>query len=389
MRRLSAIIGLQAYAFVLACAQAAGGVRTDEAKYLLNIPYPHPPLLRWVMSLTEACPLQDIFWRVVWATLFIQAVWFVWDIARSLPRASRLASCACWLLSAGIVLWAGSIYLSIFNALQALVLVWLLSRQTLANRHPVLTALFWTGMLFSGLQAVLYLPLMVTLTWKMRRSVVDVIVYALLPMGLLALYALSNPLVIAGIAHRGGVESAAPLMYKLYHTLRLWLIAGSGIVSILGVTGIIVSYRKELLASFVLVTLFLLLRWNEYNSVLFVPLLVMGAIIVLERWPRLARPLVAVLVPCCILFVMAFPFQGSPSPAGIVGHEFADGDVEGLVLINGDFGHEWQYALENDIRKFNPDLVDEAAAIVCLEACALSAGWERKVGWPVETWVRQ
>ncbi len=389
MRRLNAIIGLQAYALFLAGFQTALGLRTDEAKYLLDIPYPHPPLLRWVMNLAEAMPFQEMFWRVVWATLFVQAAWLIRDMARSLPRPSRLAACACWLLSAGVILWTGSIYLSVINALQALVLVWLLSRQAWVKQYPLAVALFWTGMLFSGLQAVLYLPLAIALFWRVRRSFVDVIVYACLPVALLGLYALSNPLVIATIAHRGGAESAAPLTDKLYHTVRLWLIAGSAVASVAGVMGMIISRRKELLASFALVTLFLLLRWNEYNSVLFAPLLVMGVITLLEWRPRLAPWMTAVLVPCCIAFLLLFPQPQSVSPARVVGHLFADGDVEGLVLINGNFGHEWQYELANEIRRFRPDLLNDAAAVVCLDPCALPAEWERMVGWPVETWMRR
>ena len=59
MRRLTFILPLQAWAILLAFVQTlGGGVRTDEAKYLLNIPYPQPPLARWILGWTEALPLM-------------------------------------------------------------------------------------------------------------------------------------------------------------------------------------------------------------------------------------------------------------------------------------------------------------------------------------------
>jgi len=50
MRKLIAAVALQIYALLLAGVQLLGGVRTDEAKYLLNIPYPHPPLARFLQA---------------------------------------------------------------------------------------------------------------------------------------------------------------------------------------------------------------------------------------------------------------------------------------------------------------------------------------------------
>ena len=82
MFRFLIIIGLQMYALLLAWMQSLGGIHTDEAKYLLDIPYPHPPLVRWMVSQTELYVHQEMLWRVVFATLMVQAVFLVWSLGR-------------------------------------------------------------------------------------------------------------------------------------------------------------------------------------------------------------------------------------------------------------------------------------------------------------------
>lgn len=389
MRKLTAFIGLQAYALALAGVQSVAGLRTDEAKYLLNIPYPHPPLLRWAMSLTETVPFQEMLWRVIWATLFIQAVWLVWDMARSLPTASRLALSGGWLLSAGVILWAGSIMLAPVNALQGLVLVWLLSRPLLVSRYSFLIGLYWIAMLFSGFQAVLYLPLAATIFWKVRRSFVDVIIYAFLPVGLLAFWALSNPFAMASILHHGGAEAVAPLSSKFHHTIRLWLIAGSGVMSLAGVAGMVMARRWEILLSFGLVTLFVFMNWFEYYSVLFTPTLIMGTCLFLEWKPRSVRWFLLSMIPCAVLALALFPPSFTRSPARAVMRALDGAGVHGTVLINGAFGHQWQYESTNAIKRYRPDLVDDAVAVVCLEPCQLPSPWVRQTGWAVETWMKR
>ena len=86
MRRALIIIGLEGYALALAWIQSLGGVRTDEAKYLLDIPYPHPPLMRWVLNLTEGFTYQEMLWRMIFATLLVQAVWLVYHAAVEDPH---------------------------------------------------------------------------------------------------------------------------------------------------------------------------------------------------------------------------------------------------------------------------------------------------------------
>ena len=69
MQRILIILLLEGYAILLAGMQGVAGVRTDEAKYLLNIPYPHPPFARWIIGQTEWMTYQEMFWRIVFATI--------------------------------------------------------------------------------------------------------------------------------------------------------------------------------------------------------------------------------------------------------------------------------------------------------------------------------
>ena len=63
--------------------------------------------------------------------------------------------------------------------------------------------------------------------------------------------------------------------------------------------------------------------------------------------------------------------------------------VEGMVIIDGPFGHEWQYESPFPIRRFRPEFLGEAQAVVCIEECPGMVGregWER-IGR--EVWVRE
>src|SRR3989338_3989707 len=117
MPKFFVVIGLQIVAFLLAWLQFLTGMRTDEAKYLLNIPYPHPPLIRSVLGWTDGFVYQEIFWRVIFATLIIQAVWLVWDMGRSFGRPSRILLALAWLLSSGVILQGGSLFIGPLSAL--------------------------------------------------------------------------------------------------------------------------------------------------------------------------------------------------------------------------------------------------------------------------------
>ncbi len=387
MRRLMSVLGLQAYAVLLAVLRLPGGIRTDEAKYLLDIPYPHPPFLRSVLHLTDGWSGQELFWRVILATLFIQAAWLVWDMTRDLRREARIAAMSAWLLSAGVILQTGAIMLAPVNAVQALVLLWLLSRPGITAKYPLAVSLFWTASLFTAYQAFLFFPLAIAVFARAGIRRRDVALYALAPIALLVLYTLQNPLAVRSIIHHGGEDASSSLVIRTLASLRLWLIAGSGLVSVLGVIGLAKERRPETGASFLLVAAFILLNRFDYYAVLFAPLLVWG-LITLLRSGLAPRPVLAALLPCMIVLLALNVPETSSSPARATMRALGE---QRLTLISGKFGHEWQYESASEVRRYREDLLPQASAVVCPVACAgfPREGWVRVPGAPLEAFTRR
>jgi hypothetical protein len=388
MRRLILLIGLELYALALAALQSLGGVRTDEAKYLLDIPYPHPPFLRWLMHLTESVPHQDILWRVLLASLFIQAAWLVWDLGRDLPNRARLGLAAAWLLSGGVALQAGAVMLAPVNALEGLVFVWLLSRPGFVSRYPLAVALLWAATLFTAYQGVLYLPLAVALYLQSSLKTWEKWLYVLGPFALLCLYTLQNPLAVASITHHGTEDLHSSAVFRIGDTLRLWLIGGSIAGSVAGTVGLLLSRRWELLASFALVFLFIVLNRFEYYAVLFTPLLIAGLAVAFRK-KLSARTFLLFLLPCACITLWQNRLHSFSSHAPEVMRAIEAAHAHGEVLINGDFGHEWEYASPAQVRRYRADLLNNAGALVCLEACdTVPAGWKPLQGLPETVFVR-
>ena len=123
VKRLVAIVLLEIYALVLTTWQMGIGIRTDEAKYLLNIPYPHPPLARFILNLTEAVPFQELLWRIIFASLIVQATWFIRGMAKNFPGTVQIALSIAWLGCMAILQQGGTIMMAPLTALQALVFV--------------------------------------------------------------------------------------------------------------------------------------------------------------------------------------------------------------------------------------------------------------------------
>jgi hypothetical protein len=390
MRKLTAALGLEASAFLLACMQMLAGVRTDEAKYLLNIPYPHPPLVRMMMSATEAIAFQEFLWRFLLASLFIQAAWLVWDMGRTLRYPERLVLCGAWLLSGSILLLSGSILLAPVNALQALVFLWLLSRPRLAENIPGWIALFWIASLFTAYQAVLYLPLVVALFWRMKLPCPRRLLYIFAPILLLALYTLGNPLAVASITHHGGEDLHSSLAHRSFDTLRLWLIAGSGIGSIAGTIGLIFSKRWEMIASFALVCAFVLLNRFDYYSILFTPLLIAGLSVLFARKRLPPLPFFVLLLAGTLVTLLLNPITTVPSPARAVMAAIAARHGSGDILIDASYGHEWEYESRLPLRRYKPAFLPHAQAVVCFEHCPrMPSSWVPLPELPVTVWVKR
>jgi len=135
-----------------------GGVRTDEAKYLLSIPYPHPPLIRSLMAWTASMPAHEFFWRFLITSIVVQTAWIIFDLGDVLTKPRQYALAAVWLFSAAVFLQGGTIVLAVLAGVYGMIFVWF-SLHPKAPTMPALIALLWLASLFTVYQSVLYAPL--------------------------------------------------------------------------------------------------------------------------------------------------------------------------------------------------------------------------------------
>jgi len=359
MKRISILFGLELYALLLAFLQSLGGVRTDEAKYLMDIPYPHPPAIRWFLSLFDAWTMQEIVVRVVFASLMVHAVWLVWDMSKQNKALGML-----WLVSGGVLLQAGTVMIAPITALQVLVLLWMGSKKS-----PLpLIGIWWLFSLFSAYQAVLFLPIVLLLVWQRRKSIADVVLYCAIPFGLLCLYTVTNPLIPASMVIHSGRDLGSSVSDRFIATLRLWAIGGSIVLSVLGTFGMIRAKAFGLIGSFLFVCGYIALSRYDYYAVLFLPLLI-GGVIASPSCMKLTRMSTVVLAIVGFIFVGDFTSMLASSSAREAKPFLSAIAEDQMLLISGSFGHQWQYESPVSVRRYREDLVVTAGAVVCLDSC--------------------
>ncbi len=400
MRRVSAfitVLALEAYAFLLALLQMPGGVRTDEAKYLLSVPYPHPPLARFFMSITSALPGHEFLWRFVIATIVVQAVWLLVDLGEVLTPRRRMLLAAVWLFSSAVIVQGGTIVLAVFTAVYGLLFLWLA-----LHPKPVLTpatiGCLWLASLFTAYQSILFAPLVLSTLIHKHVSKRRIAMVFLVPIILLGMYTLINPHALLSMVQVSGQDSTMQLMDRLARIGWVWVLAGSGIVSVVGTVGVLTSSRYDLVAAFGLVLGYIVLTSQHYYAILLTPLL-SGGIYLLLCKRRLAPTLFFIVMVPCTLFV-AWKERPAMEPTlarPVVEQLASQGLLADVLLIDGPFGHEWQYESPVPVRRFSQELKGsveaQAKAIICTKtACEEDIStdeWERVQGFPVEVWVRR
>ena len=370
MRRIIIAIGLEAYAVALALLQSLGHIRTDEAKYLLSIPYPHPPLIRGILSLTDSWEIQEILWRIVFATLVVQAVWLAWDLSRNLRTEARLTLCAAYLLCGAVVFQAGSIMMAPLTGLQGLLLVWLYRRGLIRSSASVgWLALLWLASLFTAYQALLYFPLVSSLLRRSRAPYWQQFLVLIVPPALAFLYALSNPLILASFLNAGTDNAAVPFVQIVTGVLETWLIGGSVVLTMAGIFGMIRGRQLAVIGSFVLLTLYVSLSLHHYYAILFTPLFLVGSLPLLEQARRPALLAIGTALGTLLLWSQFHPTL-EPDPTRAVLQELRPSlQGRGLLLIAGPFGHDWQYESPLPVAAYDERLLARAAVIVCTQKC--------------------
>ncbi len=397
MRKLMYAILFELYALLLAWVQAIGGVRTDEAKYLLNIPYPHPPLARSLIALTSRFPYQELLWRVIFATLVVQAAWIVWWMARELSRDQRVTTMAAWLLCAAVVLQAGSVMMAPLTALEGLLFLALLfeARRNPENWGPWQAfgaGLLWLVSLLTAYQAVLYFPIVVALFLPLRFPWWQKALYVLAPLPLALLFGIAEPAILASFVNAGALNTSLTPMDKALSLFQAWCVGGSILIGIVGIVGMALDRQWAMFLSLALVAAFLYVSFRMYYAILFTPLLVAGMVLFLRRaW---SSP-VSVLGPVALITVLCvglFPPSLKPGASRAVMQSIALQGKTGTVLIAGSFGHDWQYESSFPVLRFHPSLLTNAQAVVCLDQCddmKKRDGWVTLPNLPTEVWVRE
>ena len=171
--------------------------------------------------------------------------------------------------------------------------------------------------------------------------------------------------------------------------LGSWLTSGSVVLSIAGVVGIVRSKNYALLGSIALVFLFLMTSFRGYYAILFLPLLIGGVI----AYPAVLKKSASLLALQIVVSVWMFAHASLafyPSPARTVMTMVNQLQSEGIVLISGSFGHEWQYESEGTVMRYTPSLLSKAKAVVCLDACpgVSGYGFYQIENTAQEVWVR-
>jgi hypothetical protein len=107
-------------------------------------------------------------------------------------------------------------------------------------------------------------------------------------------------------------------------------------------------------------------------------------------WKKPA-PLIFPLIFITGIILALFPLKLSPSPARAVARTLPVSGT-GVLLINGSFGHEWQYESSLPVERFHPSLVPNAVAVVCLAPCeemTVADGWKNVPAGNVTVWLRE
>lgn len=394
MRKVIAAIALEFYALCLAGLQLWGGVRSDEATYLLNIPYAHPPLLRWMLGSTSGIPGQELFWRIASATALIQAVWVVWFMARGFLDEQRSTLVILWLTTASLVLGAGSIAVAPLSALEGLFFLLCLSEFQRGWRpsqwQAAGLACCWLVFLLTAYQAVVFLPLVAALLWQVSTTAHRRLLYIAGPMLVAFLFFLAEPRLVASALHAGIIVSGTSAHAAL-GLFRAWCVGGSILLGLLGLSGMLLQKDWPLLLSTVLACLFVLASPQLSNAIVFTPLFIVGVMHFFRRIGRHPAPLIFPYIVVSLLCVTLFPPSFHPSPARAIVAAILQRGRGGDILLHGDAGHEWEYESPFPIRTFTPALLPTAQAVVCTSACPAMEqehGWTRLPSVAVETWVR-
>ena len=255
----------------------------------------------------------------------------------------------------------------------------------------------WLLALFSAYQTVLYAPLLLGVLHAAHVSRRKQFLYLGLPLLLLGLYTLGNPLALASFAHAGTQDTPLALHLRFSNVLQLCIVAGSLVTTFVGIVGIFGSGRPDFIVTLLLLLGFVAVTAQDYYAILLTPVFCAGVMFLLSK----RRISGEVFIPLQILSAAVLLYHFFPRTAALPAWDtmrfLQSQGVSGLVLIDGYFGHEWQYESRGArIGRFTQTLSSEAeteaSAIVCTKKTCeedVGDGWAELEGAPIETWIKR
>lgn len=353
------LVALAFVAAVLAAWHAQLGVHTDEAKYLLNIPYPHPPLLRTLMGATDGWAFQEGFWRLVFAGALVFAG-FLLPVAGRDRRSTALV----WLTIPAVALQAGTVMMAPWTAVQAALLLAMLRH---GDRRPDAGAvgLLWLAVVMTSYQGVLLAPLVAALLLRCDASPARRAAAFVLPLALLALYTVSHPLSAASFLLQAGKDAALPWGERLAELGVVWLLGMGPVALPLAVRRMAERRAMPVLAAFALLSAYVLLGSFRYYAVFFAPF----ALWALHGQRRAVLAAAAAGGALTVALFGAFP-EPTATRAVLQAVAAQAAVPVSVVAIDEGFGHEWQYESPAPVRRLTSALPEEPGAVVlCRAAC--------------------
>lgn len=398
MRRTLLIIGIfELIALGLALLGMWMGLHTDEAKYLLSIPYPHPPAIRWLLSLGLSLPFHEFLMRFILASVTVQAGWLLWDLGTVLPMERQAALVGAWLLSSALITQGGTVMLVTGAAVFGLIFVWsALHPQGTNPCRESCIGLLWLLSLFSAYQCLLFAPLVWQALRSNRSPLRASMLYFFIPILLLAVYSLGHPLTIASMVQVSVQDASLLPSARLLQWIKIIMMAGGFVTSILGLWGILTGGRKDLLLSSTLILLYIFLSSQPYYAILLLPPMTGGLFLLFCRRKVVPKAFLLLQVTATIIVLIVWPPVHSRNIARETITSLKKNGINGMMLIDGPYGHEWQYESTQPVRTFSQELrvnVEDAATVfLCTkDDCSDDVDetkWKQLEGLPVQAWGR-
>ena len=371
------------------------GVHTDEAKYLLGIPYPHPPLFQFLLSSIDGWAFQEQFLRLLFAFALLSGSWIVWQLSDARYGKARFILVMSYFLAPSVLLYSGTVFMSVLTSIEFLLFLYLYDKsqkQPGAAWIPCVTGFLWLVTLSTALQGVLIAPLVFVILRRTLPGAKGMLIW-LLP--ILVFFAMlgANPLSLASFAVNPGHLFSTQWRDFIGEALKVWLVAG-GFLSILGTFALLLRRDIPVLLSFAILCGYILASPQPYYAVLPVPFLVFGCTRILDILEKYQRIFSCITV--CSTLIILYHFAPSTSEFRVrsfLGHLPANVlQSSGVLMISGYFGHDWQYESSLPVRKFSQSALNDAIAVICIDHCKNSvtedSHWKKFSDVPFPVYIR-